>query len=65
MRYLVDTALCSGHGACAAVAEEVYSLDDAGFNAVTGVEVEVPAELEAAAVEGADACPDQAIRILN
>jgi ferredoxin len=65
VRYLVDTALCSGHGACAAAADEVYSLDDAGFNAICGREVEVPPELEKAAVEGADACPDQAIRILN
>jgi ferredoxin len=65
MRYLVDPALCSGHGACAGVADEVYSLDDAGFNAICGREVEVPVELEKAAVEGADACPDQAIRILN
>ncbi len=61
----MDTALCSGHGACAAAAEEVYSLDDSGFNAVCGVEVEVPTEFEKAAVEGADACPDQAIRILS
>jgi ferredoxin len=65
MRYLVDPALCSGHGACAAVAEKVYKLDDAGFNAVVATEVEVPPELEDEAREGADACPDAAIRILS
>jgi ferredoxin len=65
MRYLVDPALCSGHGACAAAAPEVYSLDESGFNAVTAREVEVPVEHERAALEGADECPDQAIRILT
>jgi ferredoxin len=65
VRYLVDPALCSGHGACAAVAENVFSLDDQGFNAVVGTEVEVPPGLEDEAREGADACPDEAIRILS
>lgn len=65
MKYLVDSALCSGHGACAAEAEKVYQLDESGFNAKVGVEVEVPAGLEDEARAGADACPDQAIRILN
>jgi hypothetical protein len=32
VRYLVDQALCCGHGQCAALAPEVYSLDDDGFN---------------------------------
>lgn len=64
MRYLVDAALCSGHGACAAEGPSVYTLDDAGFNAVVATEVEVPAGLEDQAMAGAEACPDQAIRIL-
>lgn len=63
MRYLVDVALCCGHGRCAAVAAEVYSLDDAGFNAAVGHLVEVPPALEAAAKAGAWACPDAAIRL--
>ncbi len=65
MRYSVDPALCSGHGACVAVADEVYSLDEAGFNSPSGVEVEVPSGLEDVADAGADACPEQAIRILS
>ncbi|MGQ0631870.1 MAG: ferredoxin [Sporichthyaceae bacterium] len=64
MKHLVDTALCSGHGACAAEAPDVYDLDDEGFNSAAGVEVEVAAGLEQQAVAGAEACPDQAIRIL-
>lgn len=65
MKYLVDPALCSGHGMCEATAEEVYTLDDAGFNAKVGVETEVPPGRENAAVAGANACPEQAIRILG
>lgn len=65
MKYLVDAALCSGHGMCEVVAEEVYTLDDAGFNAAVGIETDVPPELEDAAVAGANACPEQAIRILD
>jgi ferredoxin len=65
VRYLVDPALCSGHGACAAIADNVYQLDDAGFNATVATEVDVPPGLEAEAREGADACPEAAIRILS
>lgn len=65
MKYLVDPALCAGHGMCVVVAEDVYTLDDAGFNAAVGIETEVPPGSEDAAVAGANACPEQAIRILD
>ncbi|HZZ50130.1 MAG TPA: ferredoxin [Pseudonocardia sp.] len=65
MKYLVDEALCSGHGLCAAVAPDVYSLDDEGFNAQAGRTCEVPAGLEAAAREGAESCPDVALVIVE
>lgn len=61
----MDAALCSGHGVCVATAEEVYAVDEAGFNRAVGIEVEVPAGLEDLAEAGADSCPEQAIRILN
>lgn len=64
MRYLVDPALCSGHGNCASVGPGVYTLDDAGFNATVGLETDVPPGFEDQAQVGADECPDQAIRIL-
>lgn len=60
----MDVALCAGHGRCAAHGAPVYTLDSDGFNAVPGVEVEVPAGLEDRARRGAESCPDQAIRIL-
>ncbi len=66
MRYLVDEALCCGHGRCAVVAPTVYRLDeDEGVNARLAVFVEVPADQEAAAKAGANACPDAAIRIFS
>ena len=65
MRYAVDEALCSGHGLCAARAGAVYQLDDDGFNRASGATVDVATGAETAARAGADACPDQAIRILE
>lgn len=63
MKLEVDKALCSGHARCAATAPEIYELDDDGFNALTVLEV--PSDLEAAAVRGADACPERAITITS
>lgn len=65
MKFLVDKALCSGHGQCAAMAPEVYDIDDDGFNVDVGRSVEVPAEKEAAARAGADVCPESAITLLD
>lgn len=65
MRYLVDPALCAGHGMCVSSAERVYTLDEDGFNAAAGRETDVPPGLEDDAEAGAAACPEQAIRILS
>jgi ferredoxin len=66
VRYLVDEALCCGHGRCAVVAPAVYSLDeDEGVNAVLARFVDVAPGLESAAKAGALACPDAAIRIFD
>jgi ferredoxin len=50
MRSVVDHDLCSGHGRCAAVAPDVYVLDENGFSAVH--ELDVPVHLEDAARAG-------------
>ena len=63
MRIVVDHDLCSGHGRCAAVAPDVYVLDDDGFSAVT--ELDVPAHLEDAARAGANNCPERAITLID
>jgi ferredoxin len=64
-KFTVDAALCSGHGMCESVAPAVYSLDADGFNMAVGIEQEIPLGLETDAHDGADLCPDQAIRILG
>lgn len=65
MKYLVDEALCCGHGRCAMLAPEVYEISDAGLNAAVGRFVEVPDEHEPGARAGALACPEAAIRIFD
>lgn len=61
MKYFVDPALCCAHGQCYAVAPEVFTAGDDGFNADTGKTVKVPAHLDSAARAGADSCPESAI----
>jgi len=63
VKYLVDPALCSGHGQCYAVAPDVYRGDDEGYNAVQGVSTDVPPDLEESARRGAQVCPESAILI--
>ena len=63
MRITVDTARCTGHAMCAARAPEVYQLDELGHCSVDGREV--PPSLEGAARQGALACPEQAIELLE
>jgi ferredoxin len=65
VKYVVDEAMCSGHGLCAAIAPRVYTLDDDGFNAEVGQTLEVPAGEEAAARNGARSCPDAALAIIE
>ena len=64
MKYLVDAALCSGHGLCALTSGDVYDIDDEGYNRDSGNTVYVAEGREASAQRGAESCPDQAIRIL-
>lgn len=63
MRIIVDRALCSGHGRCAAVGPSVYPLDEAGFCAIT--EADVAPDDEDAARAGANNCPERAIAIVG
>jgi ferredoxin len=65
VKYVVDEAMCSGHGLCAAIAPEVYTVDDEGFNAEIGLTLDVPAGQEQAARMGARSCPDAALAIIE
>lgn len=61
MKVKVDVANCVGHARCAAVAPEVYDLDDNGFNVTA--EKEIDESLRAQAVRGMRACPERVISI--
>jgi len=63
MKIIVDTAACSGHGRCAALAPSVYVLDNLGYNSMN--ETEVAPEHEAAARIGANNCPERAITLVD
>jgi ferredoxin len=63
MRIRVNTALCSGHARCAAVAGAVYHLNDDGYCISDGAEV--PDGMEALAQRGARACPERAITLTD
>jgi ferredoxin len=56
---------CVGHGQCYAVAPDLLSDDDDGFVSIRGSEVEVPADQVAAAREAKNACPENAISIIE
>ncbi|MGC9666874.1 ferredoxin [Planosporangium sp. 12N6] len=63
MRISVDRGRCSGHARCAALAPEVYRLDEEGYS-VAG-ERAVPPGLERQAERGALGCPEGAITLLS
>ncbi len=59
MKVSVDDHCCRGHGVCVTLCPEVFSLTEDGYaEAITS---DVPTELEAAAREAIDCCPEQAI----
>ena len=63
MKIKVDVESCVGHARCAAMAPDVFVLDDDGFNVTP--EKEIAPELEEQARRGADACPEMAITIVE
>lgn len=64
MRIVVDQTRCQGHGRCAALAPNVFALDDMdGLASVT--HDPVPAEFVTEARTGEAGCPERAISIEN
>ncbi|MCC0057569.1 MAG: ferredoxin [Rhodobiaceae bacterium] len=61
VKITVNVAGCVGHARCAAVAPDVYELDDDGFNTTAYREAEE--SLRAQAVRGMRACPEKIITI--
>ena len=61
VRIRVAVDRCVGHARCAAVAPEVYVLDDEGYNRTA--EQVVGAELRDSALRGQRACPERIITV--
>jgi len=60
-RVEIDRDKCCGNALCAEICPEVYGLDASGF--AVAEKDEVPADLLERAREGAEACPEGAIRL--
>jgi len=63
MKIHVDKSACSGHARCAAVAPNVFTLDDEGYN--RSDDYEVPEGQLVEASRGVLACPEQAISLIG
>ncbi|MFD3377477.1 MULTISPECIES: ferredoxin [unclassified Streptomyces] len=61
MKITIDRTACSGHARCAAVASELFRLDEDGY--ALPFDGETPEGLEEAAREGERACPERAISV--
>lgn len=59
MKIRIDKASCVGNARCAAVAPDLFPLDDGGYIAIDGFEV--PPGKEALARRAARACPERII----
>lgn len=64
MRVKIDSEHCTGHGRCAKYAPNVFILDDDGYNADRGNEIDVPAGEEENAKRGMKSCPERAITLV-
>jgi ferredoxin len=63
LKVVINKPACCGYGVCAEICPEVYKLDEHGIVYVDD-EI-VPEGLEDAAREGADACPQSALAIVD
>lgn len=63
MKIVIAKTRCVGHARCAAVAPDLYRLDDDGYIASDGFEV--PPGQEDLARRGARACPERIIQVVE
>lgn len=61
MKIRIKKAACVGHARCAAVAPDLYILDEGGY--IADEEIDVPPGKEALARRGARACPERIITV--
>ena len=59
-RIIIDRSLCSGFGACAELAPEVFEVDDGGL-----VSLRLGASDDPAVLDAASACPMAAITVVE
>lgn len=59
MKLKVNKDLCIGCGACQAVADEVFQIEDDGL--ATVIVDEIPKDLEEDAIDAKEGCPTDAI----
>jgi ferredoxin len=62
MKIHVDPTLCQGHNRCAALAPDLFDIDDDGYASAAG-DGTVPQDHADAAELAADNCPEQAITL--
>ena len=65
MKLRVDGDLCTGQGRCYTLSPELLEYDDEGFVTVRGSTMEVPPGMEEAAQRACNACPEEAITLLE
>lgn len=61
MKVEVNRDACIGCGACAAICDDVFEIDDEGLSEAK--DVEISEDLEDAVREARDACPTEAISV--
>ena len=54
---------CTGHARCAAVAPDIFTLNDDGF--LEMADTEIAPDMQALARRGARACPERAIEVIE
>jgi ferredoxin len=65
MKVKVIGERCTGHGRCWAVAPDVFSADDEGFNGELDTTVEVASGKEAEAEDAVLSCPESALEVVD
>jgi|LakMenEpi03Aug12_release.lakeMendotaPanAssembly.Ray.scaffolds.fasta_scaffold703756_2 ferredoxin len=63
MKIIANRQRCSGHARCAAMAEQLFELDDNGY--IGFDERTVPPGQEEAAQRGVRACPERALKLVD
>jgi ferredoxin len=63
LRVIADRSACCGYGVCAEICPEIFQVDDIGIvSLITDI---VPEGLEVKAKEGASACPQSALKVVE